>query len=290
MLPACSPAIVACGAFVTCGPASERGADDESADSRGSCPACAAVPARYGAGTADPGRAGRPGQGGPGRGAAQQPCGVRPAAGPARPDRPAGRAGQVARARAGAGPVRADDGVPVHLLPRGGAADGQRPGHHAGVRAGRAGLRRRAPVQLRHLRLGRAPPGLRRQRFRRDPARPVGVGRQAAGREPGSGRARQRVSRQAAPRDRRRHGRPLPPGDAGLRRDDQPGSLVRARGRRGGAGRAQFADESAPAQGARRGHGQGADQGQHAGRGQADPGRRRPAADHLRPAAARADR
>ena len=38
-------------------------------------------------------------------------------------------------------------------------------------------------------------PGLRRQRLRRDPARPVRVGRQAAGREPGRGRTGQRVPR-----------------------------------------------------------------------------------------------
>ena len=56
-----------------------------------------------------------------------------------------------------------------------------------------AALRRRAPVELRGLRLARAPPGLRRQRLRRDPARPVGVGRQAAGRQPRGGRPRQRL-------------------------------------------------------------------------------------------------
>ena len=44
-------------------------------------------------------------------------------------------------------------------------------------------------------------------------------------------------ARQGPPRDRRRHGRQLPAGDARLRRDDQPGRLVRARGRGPGAGR-----------------------------------------------------
>jgi uncharacterized protein (DUF2252 family) len=39
---------------------------------------------------------------------------------------------------------------------------------------------------------------------------PVGVGRQAAGRQPGGGRARQRVRRQGPPRDRHRRGRPVP--------------------------------------------------------------------------------
>ena len=37
-------------------------------------------------------------------------------------------------------------------------------------------------------------------------------------------------ARQGPPRDRHGHGRQLPAGDAGLRRDDQPGPLVRARG------------------------------------------------------------
>ena len=58
---------------------------------------------------------------------------------------------------------------------------------YPGVGAGGAGVRGCAPVELRHLRLGRAAPGLRRQRLRRDDARPVGMGRQAAGRQPGGG-------------------------------------------------------------------------------------------------------
>ena len=107
---------------------------------------------------------------------------------------------------------------------------------HPGLRAGGAGVRGCAPVELRHLRLGRAAPGLRRQRLRRDAARAVGVGCQAAGGQPGSGRPRQRVRRQGPPCDRRRRGRQLPAGDAELRRDDQPGGLVRARGRGPGAG------------------------------------------------------
>ena len=56
--------------------------------------------------------------------------------------------------------------------------------------------------------------------------------------------------------------------------------------------RAEFDSQlkQAAAQDGGQGHGQGADQGQHAGSGQADPCRRRPAADHRRPAAARPDR
>ena len=51
------------------------------------------------------------------------------------------------------------------------------------------------------------------------------------------------------------------------------------------AGAVRLADERAPAQDGGQGHGQGADPRQHAGSGQADPHRQRPAPDHLRPAA-----
>ena len=52
----------------------------------------------------------------------------------------------------------------------------------------------------------------------------------------------------------------------------------------------RVADEGPAAQAGEQGPGQGPDPGQHAGSGQADPDGRRPAADHLRPAAAGADR
>ena len=54
-------------------------------------------------------------------------------------------------------------------------------------------LRRRASLQLRHLRLARAPPVLRRERLRRDGAGTVGMGREAAGRELRDRRARERL-------------------------------------------------------------------------------------------------
>ena len=75
--------------------------------------------------------------------------------GPGRPDPVGLLEEQAATAGAGAGadPAGPDDGVPVHLLPRRGAADGQRPFPYSGVRAGRAGVRGCAPVELRHLRL-----------------------------------------------------------------------------------------------------------------------------------------
>ena len=103
--------------------------------------------------------------------------------------------GGVAGAGAGAGPARADAGVPVHVLPGRGAADGGGPGRHARLGAAGAAVRGRAPVEFRRVRLAGAAAGLRRQRLRRDPARAVRVGRQAAGREPGRGRAGQRLPR-----------------------------------------------------------------------------------------------
>ena len=53
-------------------------------------------------------------------------------------------------------------------------------------------VRGRPPLELRGVRLPRAPPLLRRQRLRRDGARALGMGRQAPGRQPGGGRPRER--------------------------------------------------------------------------------------------------
>ena len=75
-----------------------------------------------------------------------------PGPGGPKPDRSAGGAGQVAGAGAGAHPTAPGrDGLPVHLLPRSGAADGQRPFPYSGVRAGGAGVRGCALVELRHF-------------------------------------------------------------------------------------------------------------------------------------------
>ena len=141
-----------------------------------------------------------------------------PAMRPSRP--PPGRADPVelleapgARARAGAGadPVRPDAGVAVHVLPRAPRRSWP-PTSPTTPRSGLlvAVLRRRAPVELRRVRLARAAAGVRHQRLRRDAARPVGVGRQAAGGEPADRGARQRVRRQGAARGRARRGRGLP--------------------------------------------------------------------------------
>ena len=65
---------------------------------------------------------------------------------------------------------------------RGAAADhGVRPGRDAPQWGHRATLRGRPPVELRRVRLPGAAADLRHQRLRRDAARSVGVGRQAAG-------------------------------------------------------------------------------------------------------------
>ena len=83
----------------------------------------------------------------------------------------------------GSHPLRPDAESPFAFF-RGGAlimaSDLAAPPH----RVHRAALRRRAPVELRHVRFPRAPPAVRHQRLRRDAPRTVGVGRQASGREP----------------------------------------------------------------------------------------------------------
>ena len=194
-------------------------------------------------------------------------------------------------AGAGADPAWADAGVAVHVLPGGGAADGGRPGRHADVGAAGAAVRGRAPVELRGVRLAGAAAGLRRQRLRRDAARPVRVGRQAAGGEPGGGRAGQRVPGQGPPQDRRwRRSRATARRCASSRSSrcwtsgtrtwtssrPSASSGRRSRRRRFKAGR----DDA----------GQGAHPRQHAGAGQADHRGRRAAADHRRPADDRPDR
>ena len=67
----------------------------------------------------------------------------------------------------------------------------------------RPGQRRRPPLELRALRLAGADPRLRRQRLRRDAARALGVGRQAARRERRHRRPRQRLQRRARTARRR---------------------------------------------------------------------------------------
>ena len=69
----------------------------------------------------------------------------------------------------------------------------------------RPAVRRRAPVELRRVRLARAEPRLRHQRLRRDLARALGVGREAAGGELRGRRARKRLLREGAAHGRARY-------------------------------------------------------------------------------------
>ena len=147
-----------------------------------------------------------------------------------------------------------------------------------------------APVEFRRVRLAGAQPGFRRQRLRRDPAGAVRVGCQAAGREPDSGRAGQRVPRQGLPQDHPRGGRRLPHRDARVRGPDLHGRLVHARGHRAGPGPVPVPGQGEKVQGSPEAAGQGAHQRHHEGRGQADHRGRRAAADHQRPPADRPGR
>ena len=94
--------------------------------------------------------------------------------------------------------------------------------------AARADLRGRTPLQLRSLRLARAPPLLRRQRLRRDRAGPMGVGREAPGGQSGDRRSRQRVPGEGAKEHRASGGALLPRGDARVRANVDARGLVRA--------------------------------------------------------------
>ena len=120
---------------------------------------------------------------------------------------------------------------PFTLLPRCGAADGQR---LAGTPVSGLAVQACGDAHLSNFGVfGSAErrPGLRRQRLRRDAARPVGVGPQAAGRRAWVA-ARGNGFPDKDRRDHRHcHGDPVSAGDADLRRDDEPASLVRTHGR-----------------------------------------------------------
>ena len=119
------------------------------------------------------------------------------------PDRPdpvdaARRAGGHACAGARADPLRADARLAVHLLPRRGGDHGGGPRGDADFGHRRAGLRRRPHLELRRVRGAGPPAALQPQRLRRDAARPVGVGRQAHGRERRDRGPRRRAARPTA--------------------------------------------------------------------------------------------
>src|SRR4029453_14842243 len=108
-----------------------------------------------------------------------EPCGARPPRRP-RPDRVTRGAGSVAARRAAAAPPRPRGPPPASVLQGSGGGDGGRPPLDADSRAVGTALGRRAPAQLRRLRLTGAESGLRSQRLRRDLPRAVRVGRKTA--------------------------------------------------------------------------------------------------------------
>ena len=100
----------------------------------------------------------------------------------------------------------------------------------------RPALRRRAPLELRRLRIARASAAVRPERLRRDAARAVRVRREAHGRELHDRGAQQRLHEGRRARRDPRLGEGLPRGDGGVRADADDGHLVRppVRGRADG--------------------------------------------------------
>ncbi len=177
-----------------------------------------------------------------------------------------------------ADPARADARLAVRLLPRVGGRHGLRPGRGSADLAHVPGVRRRAPQQLRPLRVAGAAAGLRPQRLRRDVDRPVRVGRQTAGGERRARRAGQRLPGEAAARDRRAVRPRLPGGDAHLREPAHAGRLVRPRHRADGRPRAARHPRQEQPQGVHPDHRQGPDARQPRFAAQARRDGRRPAA------------
>ena len=179
------------------------------------------------------GGAGSAWKGGAGGGAAGCAWRVVGAVGPSRCGGAAGGAGRLTRAGAGADPLRTDAGIAVYVLPRCGVPDGG--GSHALAedRPRRAAVRGCAFVKLRCVRRARPTAGVRRQRLRRDAARTVRVGSQAAGRELCGRRPRPGVPERAAPSGESGGDARLPRGDGGSRFDEDARSVVLARRRRG---------------------------------------------------------
>ena len=215
-----------------------------------------------------------------------------------RPARP-GRAARVAVRGPGAGaradPPRADARLPVHVLPRRGAAHGGRPGVDSAVRHQRAALRRCASVELRRVRISGAQAAVRHQRLRRDAPRSVGVGREASRREHGGCGPRPRIRRRRPARHRRGVRRPVPHPDARVRGDEHARRLVRPPRRRPDHGvdpgrGPRRASRQAGGERGGRGRREGAHARPPARLREADRRGRRHAADRRRSAADRPDR
>ena len=176
-------------------------------------------------------RARRGGQGRPEARPPREPCRVR-ARRRSRPDGHPGGPGGGPPPGPGAAASRAHGRVGLRLLPGHAGGDGLRPRLDPADRHRRPGQRRRPHQQLRPLRLPGASPRLRRQRLRRDPARALGVGRQAAGGQRRHRLPGQRLQRVGDPRgDDGRRPR-LPPVDGPLRDHAPDRRLVRLAHRR----------------------------------------------------------
>ena len=140
----------------------------------------------------------RAGKGDPEAGAPGQPCRLRAGVRPGSDRHPRGAGGRsTAASHPAASP--ADGGIALRVLPGNAGGHGIRPRQRPANRHQRSGQRRRAPLELRTVRVARADAGVRRQRLRRDAAGSMGVGCQAAGRQRGHRRSRQRVQRGREP-------------------------------------------------------------------------------------------
>ena len=102
----------------------------------------------------------------------------------------------------GADPHGSDGRFALRVPPRVGGRHGRRPRADPADGRERAALRRRSPLEFRHLCQPRAAAGLRPQRLRRDACRTLGMGRQAP-----RGQLRRRLARERFPGvDLPRHG------------------------------------------------------------------------------------
>ena len=149
-----------------------------------------------------------------------------------RSDRAPRGAGADAPPGARPDPLRTHARLAVRVLPRRRVPHGRRSLGRAADGSSRTALRRRAPLELRHLRGAGPAARLQHQRLRRNAAGAVRVGREAARGEHRRGRPRPRVRRVDAARPRHRVRAPVPRGDGGLRAHAQPRGLVHAPGRR----------------------------------------------------------
>jgi hypothetical protein len=178
-------------------------------------------------------------------------------------DRAARGASRRARSGARAGPLRANVGVAVRLLPRRCVRHGLRPRDEPNDRDPCSALRGRPPVELRWVRLSRAQSRLRPQRLRRDASWSVGMGRQAPRCKHRRRGARSEHRTQASDRDGAGRGRPVPNCDAPLREHEGPRCLVRPGRRECARGRAGTA-QAPPGQGCCQRSSQGPQEGQRA--------------------------